>query len=143
MKRPGVSPKAAALVVACVGLAVGLAIALVPTRPASTGSDGTVEGVVSIGPAQPVCRVGESCNLNMSGYSLTFTPSCGGLCTSLSRSVPLEADGSYSIALVSGKYIVSMGSCGWIGCSSALPRTISVSAGGTTLLNITIDTGIR
>ncbi|MDG6990517.1 MAG: hypothetical protein JRM99_03740 [Nitrososphaerota archaeon] len=133
----------AVLVALCIGLAVGSVFVFLPARGGSPGSGGTVEGVVSVGPAQPVCGAGMSCNVNMSGYSLIFTPDCSGLCSPLSRVAPLQADGSYSIALAAGKYTVSMDSCSWMGCSSALPRTVSVTAGEITLLNITIDMGIR
>ena len=137
------SPLVGVLVVTCVGLAFASALALTSGHAVSTGSDGTVEGVVSVGPSQPVCRAGESCDVNMSGYSLVFTPDCTGLCSALSRAVPLESDGHFSVTLPVRKYVVSMDSCEWIGCSAALPRTVSLSAGKTTLLNISIDTGIR
>lgn len=144
MRRPsGTSAPVIALAVVLTGLAVGSVFALVPFHSTSTGSYGAVEGVVSVGPSMPVCPARGSCDVNMSGYSLTFTANCPGLCPALSRAVPLAADGSYSTVLPTGTYTVSMDPCGWLGCSRVLPRTVSVAAGETAVLNVTIDTGIR
>ncbi|MDE1852541.1 MAG: hypothetical protein KGI38_02205 [Thaumarchaeota archaeon] len=141
-KSRGVSPLLAAF--ALVGLVgLGLAFLYVPSHTLPPNAYGMVEGVVSVGPSQPVCRVGESCNVNMTGYSLIFTWQCYGLCPALSRPVALGADGRYAVSLPVGTYTASLSSCPWLGCSSALPRTVTVDSGLTTTLNITIDTGIR
>ncbi len=138
----GMSPLGAVLIAAAVGLVLGSVLILAPSSP-PPGATGTVEGVVSVGPSQPVCRVGEPCTVNMTGYSLVFTKQCSSLCPALSRAAPLAGDGSYSIALPAGTYSVTLSSCPWLRCSSAVPRTVSVDSGQTTFLNITIDTGIR
>lgn len=143
MKKPvGVSAVVAAL--ALIGLVgLGFAFLYVPSHTLPPNTYGMAEGVVSAGPSQPVCRVGESCNVNMTGYSLIFTPQCYELCPALSRSVALGADGRYAVSLPVGTYSASLNFCPWLGCSSALPRTVTIDSGLTTTLNITIDTGIR
>jgi hypothetical protein len=139
----GLSPLAVALVLIGIGLGIVSTLVYASSQVTLGNMNGTVEGVVSVGPSQPVCHVGESCTVNMTGYSLIFTKSCSGLCPALSRSATLDADGRYSISLPSGTYAVTLNSCPWLGCEAAFPRTVSVDVGQVTSLNITVDTGIR
>ena len=98
---------------------------------------GTVNGIVTVGPLCPV----EPCNrtLDLSGYSLAFTTN--GIRYSYA---PLSVNGHFSVSLLSGVYYVTMTpSCPWAGCGRSFPLRVSVVAGQTTSLNISIDTGIR
>ena len=122
--------------------------------PTSTSSesttsvmDGVVTGYVIVGPSQPVCSENQSCNVDLTGYSLQFTSVCSGTphCqveTSLAQIAP---SGHYSILLPAGNYSISglSPSCKWMGCSSAFPKTIVVEGGMQLSLDVNIDTGIR
>ncbi len=57
--------------------------------------------------------------------------------------VPLEPDGSFAALLPAGLYEVDVTDCDFLGCSFALPLTITIEDGQTITLEIEIDTGIR
>lgn len=114
--------------------------------PTSSLIQGVVTGFVTVGPSQPSCPSGQSCDVNMSGYSILFEPSCLGTeapCKVMSAA--LSQSGHYSILLDPGDYSVTglSPSCGWLGCSTAFPESVIVQSGVQTVLNFQIDTGIR
>lgn len=113
----------------------------------TTGSviQGVVTGYVTVGPAQPVCSANQSCDVNMSGYSLVFTPQCPEPSSCQVLMAELSPAGHYSILLPPGNYTVTglRPSCAWMGCPSAFPRTVSVEGGMQLVFNVDIDTGIR
>ncbi len=161
MRRPGssgVSPTAAVYVsIVVVILAGGAFLTLAQsgapgttqTSSSSTsgsGMQGVVAGFVTVGPSQPVCRANESCNVNLSGYAVVFTPQCAGEGQSCQPSLaPLSPAGHYSALLPEGNYTVTglSPSCQWVGCSSAFPRAVFVQGGMQIELDFSIDTGIR
>ena len=107
---------------------------------------GVVTGYVTVGPSRPVCLPGQSCNVNVSGYSIVFTPRCGAPGTGCPASTtPLSPSGHYSILLPAGNYSVTglSPSCQWVGCSVAFPMEVEVQGGMQILVNFNIDTGIR
>jgi len=98
---------------------------------------GTVQGQVKIGPLCPQ----EPCNKvqNLTGSSLAFTSNGKDF-----NYAPLSADENFSIILKVGTYTVTMvPSCQWMGCSHEFPKNVTVAVNKTTILNISIDTGIR
>jgi len=108
----------------------------------TSGMNGVVAGQVTVGPSSPVCKVGQSCTVNMTGYSLIFTSQCSAsVCPS--TSVTLTSWGSYNAFLPPATYVVTMNRCPWVGCASQLPQTLTVIGGQEIVLNINIDTGIR
>lgn len=145
-----------AVVIVVAGLLAGLYLVSPPlggdtttqTSSTTTGSgiQGVVTGYVTAGPSQPVCTPDQSCNENMSGYSLVFTPQCSGPSSDCqTRTAVLSPSGHYSILLPAGSYSVTglVPSCPWLGCSSAFPKTITVEGGMQLVFNVDIDTGIR
>lgn len=140
----------AVVAVAVVAILLGAFLAVPLIGPASTSSttsvmDGVVTGYVTAGPSQPVCSTGQSCIVNMSEYSLVFTPQCGGHVACIVSTAPLSASGHYSALLPPGIYTVSglYPSCPWMGCTTAFPKTVTVEGGVQAVLDIQIDTGIR
>ena len=114
------------------------------TTTSGTGIQGVVTGYVTVGPSQPVCQMNQTCNVNMTGYSLVFTPQCSGSgCQS--RMAQLSPAGHYSILLPPGNYSVTglYPDCKWMGCSSAFPKTVTVEGGMQIVFDVSIDTGIR
>ena len=112
----------------------------------SSAIQGVVTGYVTVGPSQPVCSANQSCNVNMSGYSLEFTLQCNPAVYNCPASMAtLSPSGHYSILLSPGNYTVTglYPSCHWLGCSSAFPKTVTVEGGSQVVLNVDIDTGIR
>jgi len=117
--------------------------ALAVSDPYDVTSVGYLEGQVSIGPLQPVQRVGVP----------PPTPSPA-VCTARGLVVyeagtgaeaarfPLGPDCRYSVVLPPGTYRVELDRRG-IDFSKDLPREVTIVAGQVTRLDISIDTGIR
>ena len=108
---------------------------------------GVVTGYVTVGPSKPVCTANESCNVDLTGYSLEFKSTCqvGVPCQIETSLAPISPSGHYSILLDSGTYSVTglSPSCVWLGCSTAFPQTVKVEGGMQLVFNVDIDTGIR
>lgn len=150
-KPAGAALGVVAVIVAAILLGVysdlGLNNGGTTTQNSSTESSiqGIVTGYVTAGPSQPVCYVNRPCDENMSGYSLVFTPQCLGSPNCQARMAELSPGGHYSILLPPGNYSVTglYPSCGWMGCASAFPRTVTVEGGMQLVFNVNVDTGIR
>ena len=109
---------------------------------------GVVTGLVTVGPSQPVCKANQSCNVNLTGYSLIFTSQCPTLspsCQVQTFLAPIYSSGHYSLLLPAGNYTVSgiSPSCQWMGCSSQFPKSIAVEGGMQLEFDVSIDTGIK
>ena len=114
-----------------------------PASMASGPPLGYLEGQVSIGPLQPVARVGVP----------PPTPSPA-VCTTRGLAVydantgaeaarfPLGPNCHYQVALSPGAYRVELDRRG-IDFSKDLPRVVQITAGQSTRLDLSIDTGIR
>ncbi len=157
-ERRGIASAAAfAVAVAVVALAVlvGTYVSTVPngggttttqtSTATSSGMQGVVTGYVTVGPSQPVCYANQTCNVNMTGYSLVFTPQCGASHGCQPEMAQLSPSGHYSILLPEGVYTVTglSPSCNWMGCASAFPKTVTVEGGMQLVFDVDIDTGIR
>ncbi len=120
-----------------------------PTQTSTTsgsGIQGVVTGYVTVGPSQPVCRANQTCDVNMTGYSLIFTPMCSGSGPECApKLAELSPSGHYSILLPPGDYAVTglSPTCTWMGCPNAFPKTITVVSGMQLVFDVSIDTGIR
>jgi hypothetical protein len=118
------------------------------TSTSSQTIGGVVTGLVTVGPSQPVCSANQSCNVNLTGYSLVFVSQCPDTQTSCQVQTimaQLSPSGHYSIFVPGGNYTVTglAPSCAWIGCSSAFPKSIVVEGGMQLEFDVNIDTGIR
>jgi hypothetical protein len=115
-----------------------------------------VQGSVSVGPLCPVeyasstvisgttttiygCGTNTVVSVTYSQYYLLFSPRTGGT----SQKVNLNSSGYYAIAIASGNYSVTMPNCPWMGCSQTFPTNVTILGNQITVLNFTIDTGIR
>jgi hypothetical protein len=116
------------------------------TTTASSGIKGVVTGFVTVGPSQPVCRANQTCNEDLSGYSLVFVSQCPGSQSNCQIiKAELSPSGHYSILVPAGNYSVTglSPTCSWMGCSSAFPKTVTVQGGMQLVFDVNIDTGIR
>ncbi len=131
------------LIVGTIVLGLASVSALVYVGSHQNAGSGGVYGVIVAGPAVPVCRLGQNCNVNMQGYTLVFMVHCSvGLCA-VKQTTTLASDGSYSVSIPAGVYDISMQNCPWLGCSRTFPITVSVGAGLSVNVSANIDTGIR
>jgi hypothetical protein len=119
------------LVASSVATAVVLTVAGAVRVPAATLTG--VRGVVMRGPIQPVCRPEQPCTAPAKRIVLRFV---GRYSTTSTRT---DLRGRYAIALLPGTYAVRIPSARF----GYRPKTVSVRQNRTTVLDITIDTGIR
>src|SRR5262249_24780805 len=105
--------------------------------PSPGGEMGSLHGTVTRGPTTPVCRKGIPCSEPASGARLGFTPNRG-----KPTSAVVAADGSYSVSLAPGVYMVTVVPPASIGRGLG-PNVVRVPAGQTRTVDFTIDTGIR
>jgi hypothetical protein len=141
MDMPG--DKRLLIIILLIVIAVAVAIVLSPKTlgPDVAGGTGTLTGNVSIGPLCPVepCMVPPD-RLTAAYAARTIVVSdTGG--SVIATTAPDPYDG-YSFRLKPGIYIIDIRHQG-IDRSPDLPETVTISAGETVTLDITIDTGIR
>ncbi|MBI2185230.1 MAG: hypothetical protein HYU39_09780 [Thaumarchaeota archaeon] len=107
-------------------------------QPIPQGQQGTIIGKVTIGPLCPV----EPCpNPTQNVYStrtITLRSATGN-----TTSVPLNSDGHFQAKVNPGTYELNLTDCTFLGCRTALPKTIKIEPNTTTKTDIDIDTGIR
>ena len=109
-------------------------------QPVETG---TLHGQVSIGPLVPVVREGEpeptAAPEVYAARKVVIYEADGG---EEVIQVEIDANGTYSVTLPIGTYVVDINRAG-IDSASGLPRQIELRAGESVLLDIEVDTGIR
>lgn len=111
--------------------------------PSGGQNVGFLDGRASIGPLQPVERIGvptptpppAACT---SRGLVIFSAATG---QEVNR-ISFGADCTYRVALPPGAYRVDLAPSG-IDRSRSLPQTVTINAGQTTRLDVNIDTGIR
>ena len=130
------------LKVKCILLVIPLLI-LMGCAPSSSTKNGTLQGKVTVGPLSPVEQVGvptsvppaevytsRGIQINRAGSDKAF------------KQLNFFSDGTYSIDLPPGEYTVTLQNTG-MDRSPELPANITIQSDEITLLNISIDTGIR
>jgi len=108
-------------------------------KPVTIGErTGIVSGKVSIGPLCPVepC-LGPVPDVYSSRY-IVLQPDAGE-----PTRVKLSPNGTFEAQVKPGTYNVNITDCTFLGCSRALPTTVTVKANETIYIQIDIDTGIR
>jgi hypothetical protein len=119
----------AALAATLIALVVGLS-------GASATTPNGIRGTVIKSPTSPVCREGVPCSAPAAGVVLVFTR--GGLAAA--RATTLR-DGSFSVALAPGTYVIRTLRKSLIGGMRA--HTVEVRQGRFAVVRLSIDTGIR
>lgn len=152
--RPGTYTVAAgdewgSVVVTHFTVAAGAGASSTSSTSTLAGSTGTLEASFSVGPTQPVCSVNSTTGPAPSSYSsieAVVTPSGSNQAATFPivwTSTGCEVLGSVQAPLAPGSYSLSLSSCTFMGCSSALPRNFVMVAGQSTSIDVSIDTGIR
>lgn len=137
---PGMDLRRSLFIIILIVITLVVAIALNSGGPSPIQANGTLTGNVSIGPLCPV----EPCSIShdqiVAAYNarpITIT-TVGG---TVVGSVTADPETGYTISLPPGTYVIDTRHNGIGG--SDLPKTITIHAGETVRLNISIDTGIR
>ena len=107
---------------------------------------GTLRGQVSVGPLSPVEQVDPNGGTPTPVPPEIYTSRSVNIYqedgTTLVKNVPFNGDGSYSVDLPPGTYVVALPQEG-IEFSKELPQAVTIETGKTIELNFEIDTGIR
>ena len=103
----------------------------------STGPTGGLYGTVTRVPTSPVCQMGVPCSEPASGARLVFTRD-----GRVAAQVVVAKDGSYSVSLAPGAYLVAVAGQPQIG-RGVEPGMVRVVAGPPRKVGFRIDTGIR
>ena len=141
MSKPGINRSLFIVVLIIIIVAVAIILSTNTSAPGSGSDKGTLTGNVTIGPLCPVepCTVPPD-RLNAAYAARTIVVSNTGGAV-IATAVPDPYDG-YSFKLKPGIYVVDIQHKG-IDRSPDLPETITILAGETVRLDISIDTGIR
>ncbi len=121
-------------------IVAGLILGACSTLPGTTGS---LEGKVTIGPVTPVEKAGATpALLPPEAYTSRGIEILKGNDDKVFKTVNFNADGTYSVTLPAGNYIVRQ-ITGEMYMADGLPTSVTITAGEVTTLDINIDTGIR
>jgi hypothetical protein len=112
-----------------------------------TAQTGLLQGGVTIGPITPVEQPGQILIVPPEVFTsrkiLVTGPNGAKLVQEVAiNQIKQTADGYYAVQLEPGTYTVDIAHTG-VGGGSGLPKSITIAAGQTTILDIDIDTGIR
>jgi hypothetical protein len=103
--------------------------------------EGALAGHVTIGPLCPL----EPCHPSPEQLALAYSSRKVNILTlnrNIVATVPIGPKGDYVVRLAPGNYIVDISHIG-IDRSSDVPNKVVIIGGQTTVLNISIDTGLR
>ena len=102
--------------------------------------EGTIEGKVSIGPWTPVEPPGGSYP-PPEVYTSRKIVLEGTFYNKII--IALNGTGYFRASVKADTYRLTMSNCTFLGCPNAFPKTVSITSGKTTHVDIEIDTGIR
>jgi hypothetical protein len=110
---------------------------------ANNEPDGTVRGTVTIGPLSPVSRVGVPDPTPrpevFSARKIVVYESDG---ETLIVQVDIGPTGKYDLSLPPGEYVIDINRNG-VDFADGFPRSITVPSDQVTIVDVSIDTGIR
>ena len=121
-----------------------LALALVSAAAgcAGTTETGVLEGLVTIGPIEPVERPGVTPTIPPEVYEARKVLVYNEAGSRLIKTVDLGPDGRYRVELAPGTYTVDINHLG-VDSSGDVPLKIEIKSAETVRVDIDIDTGIR
>jgi hypothetical protein len=123
-------------------LLVALALVLAAVGCAGITETGVLEGVVTIGPIEPVERPGVTPTIPPEVYEARKVLVYNEAGSRLIKTVDLGPDGRYRVELAPDTYTVDINHLG-VDSSGDVPRQIEIKSGVTVRVDIDIDTGIR
>ncbi len=115
-----------------------------PTSPEDPSSKphGRLSGLVKIGPNCPVQQPGNPCPTPPGAYLLRKILVLDANRTKTLFVVDIDSQGLYLIDLVPARYVIDLRGAG-IDRTADLPKTIEIRANTVTVLDVSIDTGLR
>jgi hypothetical protein len=113
-----------------------------PTDPAADAPRGTLSGTVTIGPNCPVETTSNPCPTPPGAYAARKVLVETADASKVLYVVDIDEHGFYRIDLVTGAYTIDLQKTG-IDRSGDVPAKVTITQGVATVLNISIDTGLR
>ncbi|MDD4860155.1 MAG: hypothetical protein PHR56_08155 [Dehalococcoidales bacterium] len=143
MKTPDGRLRRTAIIILLAAITVGISL----TGCARESEPGTLQGVVTIGPIQPVERPGSQPPVSPEVFKarkiMVYDSARKNLVTEVAiEQIGQGPTGSYQVQLRAGRYVVDINHLG-IDSSNEVPANIEIKSGQRTELDISIDTGIR
>lgn len=123
-------------------LLVALALVLAAAGCAGTTETGILQGLVTIGPIEPVERPGVTPTIPPEVYEARKVLVYNEAGSRLIKTVDLGPDGRYRVELAPGTYTVDINHLG-VDYSDDVPLKIEIKSAETVRVDIDIDTGIR
>ncbi len=123
-------------------LLVTLALVLAAAGCAGTTETGILQGLVTIGPIEPVERPGVTPTIPPEVYEARKVLVYNETGSRLIKTVDLGPDGRYRVELAPGTYTVDINHLG-VDYSDDVPLKIEIKSAETVRVDIDIDTGIR
>ena len=127
------------LISAVFGFAWCMALANAQGPPRASAKVSILEGRITMGPTMPMQRMGEPPAIAPAAGAHVDIAKVNG---AMVASVTTGADGSYSVPLTPGDYFVTVTPATRI-LGRIARRSVTVTPGAPTALDITLDTGIR
>jgi len=113
-----------------------------PTDPATQGPRGTLSGAVTIGPNCPVETTAGPCPPPPGAYALRKVLVESADASKVLFTVDIDEHGFYRIDLVPGVYTIDLRKAG-ADRSGDVPVKVTITQGVATVLNISIESGLR
>ena len=123
-------------------LLVALALVLAAIGCAGTTETGILQGLVTIGPIEPVERPGVTPTIPPEVYEARKVLVYNEAGSRLIKTVDLGPDSRYRVELAPGAYTVDINHLG-VDSSGDVPRQIEIKSAEMVRVDIDIDTGIR
>jgi hypothetical protein len=113
-----------------------------PIPSATPVTTGVLQGTMTIGPICPTSQTGAECRPSVKMFAERVISVYQADKTTLVLKITPGADGQFAQELPAGKYYINM-IPQIMGSITGVPTTITVAAGKTSTLDISVDTGIR
>lgn len=115
-----------------------------PTDPQESQPHGRLSGTVTIGPNCPGAVTGaQECPTPPDAYAARKILVYNAAKSTLLHTVDIDSQGLYTILLVPATYVLDLKTSSTTDHTSQLPANVTIQANATTVVNVSIDTGIR
>lgn len=106
----------------------------------SSGQTAILDGQVVLYPSKPACSNTESCSTPLANYKVTVKADDGHVVATATT----DQQGHFTVTVVPGSYVVQVDlTSGHTGQRQTTPGKVTLVAGQTTHVTITVDSGIR
>ena len=114
--------------------------AITTTIPQNRSNYGTIAGKITISSLCNIGTIGYNCTGSIdTNYLSQLKIELNQTNGTSTYAIPVEANGTYSQKVAAGTYSISMLNCHYLSCIRDIPKSVNISAGEITELNISIN----